>query len=123
MVHTSCSSDVIDVSCKKETAVSISSLCYVGVSNVYYDSTFNLLLILLTPRIYLRTYNIVHGGLIAAAQMRAVEADHNQTAVEGLWEAEMKAARLILGQISCHRDECYIISRFHKIIKNQYLDR
>lgn len=49
---------------------------------------------------YLRTYDIVHGGLIAAAQMRAVEADHNQTAVEGLRETEMKVARLILGQIS-----------------------
>jgi len=73
-----------------------------------------------TPR-YLRTYDVVHGGLIAAAQMRAVETDHNQTTVERLEEAEMKAARLILEQILCHRDEHYVISCFHDTIKNEYL--
>lgn len=50
-----------------------------------------------TPR-YLHTYDVIHGGFIAAAQMRAVETDHNQTTVERLEKTEIKAARLSLDQ-------------------------
>lgn len=89
MVYASCSSDVIDMSCKKTAIFSGSSL---RVSDVYYNfECFDL-------SRYLRTYDIVHGGLIAAAQMSAVKTDHNQTSVERLGKKKkknkMKAARL-----------------------------
>ena len=102
VVHASYSSDVIDVSCKKRRrCVSFPISEFLTFTTI---SILDLFLMFPTPR-YLRTYNVVHGGLIAAAQMRAVETDHNQTTVERLEEAEMKAARLILGQTLCHRDK------------------
>lgn len=64
--------------------MSISSVSYLGVFDVYYDFGLQSPSDVSHTVAYLRTYDIVHGGLIAAAQMRAVEADHNQTAVEGL---------------------------------------
>lgn len=90
VVHASYSSDVIDVSCKKRRRC----VSFVPYLEVFTTSlTLDLFLMFLTPR-YLRTYNVVHGSLIAAAQMRAVETDHNQTTVERLEEADMKASRL-----------------------------
>lgn len=115
VVHASCTSDVIDVSCKKRRR-RFSSVSYLEVLYIYYD--FDPRSLFDVSHTTLLTYNVVHGGLIAAAQMRAVETDHNQTTVERLEEAKMKVARLILEQILCHRDECYIIFCYHEIIKN-----
>lgn len=124
VVHASYSSDVIDVSCKKRRCCVLFPLSeFLTFTTISIPDLF---LMFLTP-CYLRTYNVVHGGLIAAAQMRAVETDHNQTTVERLEETEMKAARLILGQILCHRDEHLgnnkTIFCFHEIIKNKYLSK